>query len=140
MIFVTPFHCMNQQELEQTYNSVLQDFENSKQQKLSLNISRGKPSTAQLNLVSDLLTVVSNPEDCFADDVDARNYGELTGLQCAKDYWADILGCRSSEVFVGGGSSLTLMYDVIAKAYTHGFHRSPRPWSQEAKVMMNSQT
>ena len=37
-------------------------------------------------------------------------------------------------MYVGGGSSLTLMYDVISKAFTHGFHRSPRPWSQEARI------
>ena len=134
MIFVTPYNCMSRQELEKAYDVALQDFEYCRQKKLSLNISRGKPSTAQLNLVTDLLTIVAQPEDCFADDVDARNYGELSGLQCAKDYWADILGCRSSEVFVGGGSSLTLMYDVIAKAYTHGFHTSPRPWSQESRI------
>ena len=45
--------------------------------------------------------------------------GELTGLPCAKQYFAEILGCRPEECLIGGNASLTLMYDTIAKAYTH---------------------
>ena len=51
-----------------------------------------------------------------------------------KDYWAEMLDCKPNEIFVGGGSSLTLMYDVISKAFTHGLRRSERPWCQEEKV------
>lgn len=35
---------------------------------------------------------------------------------------------------MGGNASLSLMYDLIAKAYTHGLLRSPRPWSREPVV------
>ena len=134
MIFLTAYNCMSRQELEEEHKLVLNQFENCKRQKLNLNIARGKPSAAQLDLVMDMLTVVTGIDDCIVDGVDARNYGELTGMKCAKDYWADILGCKSNEIFVGGGSSLTLMYDVISKAFTHGLRRSERPWCKEEKV------
>ena len=104
---MTAYNCMSRQELEAEHQSVLKQFEHCKEQKLNLNIARGKPSAAQLDLVTDLLTAVTDVSDCIVDGVDTRNYGELTGLQCAKDYWAEILDCKPNEIFVGGGSSLT---------------------------------
>lgn len=114
--------------------SLLAEYEEAKAKNSKLNIARGKPSAAQLNLISDILTVLKDPGDCFDGNIDARNYGDLSGLPCAKAYWADILGCKAEQVFVGGSASLTLMYDLISKAYTHGLLRSPRPWCQEEKV------
>ncbi len=101
---------------------------------LKLNMARGKPCREQLALSNELLRILSTPKDCFDGGVDARNYGELAGLDCARAYWADLLGCKKQEVFVGGSASLSLMYDTIAKAYTHGLLLSPRPWCREEKV------
>ena len=125
---------MSRHELEAEHQNVLNQFEHCKEQKLNLNIARGKPSAAQLDLVMDMMTVVTDVDDCIVDGVDVRNYGELSGLKCAKDFWAEILDCKANEIFVGGGSSLTLMYDVISKAFTHGLRRSERPWCQEEKI------
>ena len=121
-------------QLEQEYEIVKKKYEKCLNQKLKLNIARGKPSNEQLDLISDILQTVITPEDCIADGVDTRNYGELSGLQCAKDYWADVLDCKSSQVFVGGSSSLNMMFDVISRAYTHGLLHSPRPWCKEEVV------
>ena len=131
---MTAYNCMSRAALEAEYQKVLAQYQDCKVRKLNLNIARGKPSAAQLDLVMDMLTSVTTIDECIVDGVDTRNYGELSGLQCAKDYWADMLGCKSNEIFVGGGSSLTLMYDVISKAFTHGLRRSERPWSKEEKV------
>ena len=103
-------------------------------QKLSLNMARSKPSRQQLDMVSDLLTVLSDPADCIDDGLDVRNYGELTGIPSAKRLFAEILGTKPEEIFVGGNASLNLMYDLMAKAYTHGLLHSPRPWSKEPVV------
>ena len=103
-------------------------------QKLSLNMARGKPSRQQLDMVSDLLTVLSDPADCIDDGLDVRNYGELTGIPSAKRLFAELLGTKPEELFVGGNASLNLMYDLMAKAYTHGLLHSPRPWSKEPVV------
>lgn len=125
---------MNTSELEKEYQSVKSQFELCKQQNLNLNMARGKPSKLQLDLVSEVLTILNDEKQCMIDGVDARNYGDLEGLKCAKEYWADLLGCRPEQTFVGGSSSLTLMYDVISKAYTHGLVRSPKPWCKEETV------
>ena len=121
-------------ELEDEYQEVLKQFSNAKAQNLSLNMARGKPSKIQLDAVSDLLSQVQTPKECVVDGVDTRNYGELSGLQCAKEYWADVLGCRASQIFLGGASSLNFMFDIIARAYSHGLAHSPRPWSKEEVV------
>ncbi len=44
-------------------------------------------------------------------DLDCRNYGELAGIPSARAYWADVLGCKPEQTFIGGPSSLTLMSD-----------------------------
>ncbi len=125
---------MTKPQMELAYKDALAAFEGWKAKKLKLNMARGKPSKAQLDIVSDIMTVLTDPAECIADGIDARNYGELSGLPCAKVYWADVLGCKPSEVFVGGSASLTLMYDLIAKAYSHGLKNSPKPWCKEEKV------
>lgn len=120
--------------LKKMQTSLWNEFGEAKARNLKLNMARGKPSAAQLDLISDILTVLTDPRDCYDGNIDARNYGDLSGLPCAKAYWADVLGCKPEEVFIGGSASLTLMYDLISKAYTHGLLRSPRPWCREDKV------
>ena len=125
---------MTTAEMKTAYEAALAAFEGWKAKNLKLNMARGKPSSAQLDLVSGILNVLVDPAECKVDGMDARNYGELGGLPCAKAYWAEVLGCQTNEVFVGGSASLTLMYDLISKAYTHGLKNSPRPWCKEEKL------
>ncbi len=134
MIFVTPYSCMSAPELAREYALVLDEYDQLKAQGLKLNMARGKPSKQQLDLVSGILTAVQTIDDCMDGGIDARNYGELAGLPSARAYWADILDCKPEQVFVGGVASLNLMYDVVARAYTHGLPHSPRPWCREEKV------
>ena len=128
------YSSMNAQQLEAAYKKELAHYEVCKAQGLKLNMARGKPAKAQLDAVSDILTVIQSVDDCFVDGIDTRNYGELFGLPCARDYWADVLGCMRENIFVGGTSSLSIMYDVIACAYSYGLLHSPRPWAREDKV------
>ena len=121
---------MSKEQLQAEYAAVSKDFEELKGRGLKLDMSRGKPGKAQLDMVSGILSILSNPDDCVVDGIDVRNYGELTGLPCAKRYFAEILGCKSEECFIGGNASLTLMYDTIAKAYTHGLLHSEKPWAK----------
>ena len=131
---MTPYSCMTKEELEREYTSVLAAFENCKAQGLNLNMARGKPAKKQLDLVSDILTVLNTADDCFDGDIDSRNYGELAGLPSARTYWADVLDCKPSQIFVGGAASLNMMCDIVSRAYTHGLLHSPRPWCKEEKV------
>ena len=110
------------------------EYEALKTKGLKLDMSRGKPGKEQLDLVSDLLTVLSDPAECVSDGIEVRNYGALAGLPGAKALFAEILGCRPEECFIGGNASLVLMYDVISKAYTHGLLHSEKPWCRLERV------
>lgn len=122
------------EELRQEYVLVKSNYDKLKMQGLKLNMARGKPSKDQLDLVSDILDVITSNDDLNCNGIDSRNYGELAGLPAAREYWADVLGCKPQQTFVGGASSLTLMYDFISKAYTHGLLHSVRPWCKEEKI------
>ena len=121
-------------EWQQEYDKVSAEYESWKAKGLKLNMARGKPSKQQLDMVSGLLTALTSAEECVDSGVDARNYGELKGLESARKLFADILGCKTSQVFAGGNSSLQLMYDTVSKAYTHGLLHSEKPWCKEESV------
>ena len=125
---------MTAEQRKTEYDKVSAEFEAWKAKGLSLNMARGKPGREQLDMVSDMLTVLADPADCQDGGMDARNYGELSGAPSAKKLFAGILGCRPEQVFVGGNASLQLMYDTISKAYTHGLLHSEKPWCREEHI------
>ncbi len=128
------YSCRTRDELLAEQKKLLARYQELKAENLHLDMSRGKPSKRQLDLVSDILNVLTDPAQCAVDGVDSRNYGDLAGLACAREYWADMLGCKPSQTFVGGNASLSLMHDLISRAYTHGLKDSPRPWCKEERV------
>ena len=128
------YACRSRGELRKEYNNMVNRYEELKGMGLKLDMSRGKPSKLQLDAVSDILTILTDPTECIINGNDARNYGELAGLRCAREYWADVLGCKPEQTFVGGNASLSLMHDLISWAYTHGLKDSPRPWSKERRI------
>lgn len=129
-----PYSQLTAAERESELSALRERYRDFRARGLSLNMARGKPGKAQLDLVSDMLTVLTDPADCMDGSVDVRNYGELTGIPSAKRLFADLLGTDPEEILVGGNASLNLMYDLIAKAYTHGLLHSDRPWSKEETV------
>ena len=116
------------------FKRMIARYEDLKHENLNLDMSRGKPSKLQLDLVSDILTVLTDPADCIIDGADTRNYGDLAGLKCAREYWADILDCKPEQTFIGGNASLHMMYNIIARAFTHGLKESPQPWCREGRI------
>jgi DNA-binding transcriptional MocR family regulator len=134
MMEVATYACRSREELRIEAKKMISRYGALLQENLKLDMSRGKPSTLQLDLVSDILNVLNTKEDCMIGTNDSRNYGELAGLRCAREYWADVLGCKPEQTFVGGNASLSLMHDLIARAYTHGLKDSPMPWCKEERV------
>ena len=131
---MTAYTKMTAQERKAEYAALQEKFAALKALNLKLNMARGKPSKAQLDIVSDMFDLMRDPAQYVSDGIDVRNYGETAGLPAARRLFADILGCKPEQVFVGGNASLQLMYDTISKAYTHGLLHSEKPWCREEKV------
>jgi aspartate/methionine/tyrosine aminotransferase len=98
--------------------------------KLSLDMTRGKPCSEQLDLAAPLLTILG-PADYKAEDgTDCRNYGGLDGLPEAKRLFADFMEVAPSEILVGDNSSLALMHESMARALSHGVPGGDGAWSR----------
>lgn len=124
---------MTHEQLAQEYARTKAAYDGLCALGLSLNLARGKPAAEQLDLSNAMLHTLDDG-DYICDGMDVRNYGCLDGLPSCKKLFAELLGVQPQELVVGGNASLNLMYDLIAKAYTHGLLHSPRPWSQEPVV------
>ena len=125
---------MTLQQRQAEYAAVKADYEKQKALGLKLNMARGKPGKDQLDMVTEMCNILVDPADFISDGIESRNYGECAGLPAAKRLFADILGCKAEQCFVGGNASLQLMYDAISKAYTHGLKNSPMPWCKLEEV------
>ena len=131
---MTAYPQMTAEERKVEYARLQKEFDDLKAKGLNLNMARGKPSRQQIDQANGLFDLMRDPADYMTDGIDVRTYGELAGIPAAKRLFADVLGCKPEQVFVGGNSSLQLMYDTICKAYTHGLLRSERPWCKEETV------
>lgn len=101
---------------------------------LNLDMSRGKPSPDQLDLTMPMLDALTSSDMLKAENgFDTRNYGILDGIPEAKRLFAEILGVKPENIIVGGNSSLSMMYDNIARSMTFGVMGST-PWSKLDKI------
>ena len=118
----------SKEELHSFYEDCKKIYENYQAQGLKLDMSRGKPSPAQLDLSKDLLTCISN-EDLLGEAGDYRNYGLLDGIPEAKKLFAPMLGVQPEEIFMFGNASLQAMYLTVSYAVTHGLLGNT-PWGK----------
>ena len=103
-----------------------------KDEKLSLDMTRGKPCAEQLDLANGLLSNLA-PGDFKAEDgTDCRNYGGIDGLPEAKKLFAEFLEVAPSEILIGDNSSLALMYESVALGLSQGVPGGEGPWSRGA--------
>ena len=110
------------------------EFEDARRKGLKLDMSRGKPSVAQLDMGMDIFDVLNSGSDMTSmDGVDVRNYGVLDGLKEAKQMMADIMGVKAEQVIVYGNASLNVMFDAVSSAMTHGV-MGHTPWCKLDKV------
>lgn len=108
-------------ELKEKYNEF-------KARGLSLNMARGKPSVAQLNLCMDMMDVLASDSDLTCEDgTDCRNYGVLDGIAEAKKLLGDMMEVPADNIIIYGNSSLNVMYDTVARCMTHGV-MGHTPW------------
>ena len=128
----TPLADLSEADLAAFLAERREEYAALKARGLALDLTRGKPSSAQLDLADRLLELPTTTRDRAGADV--RNYGGLEGLAELREIFAERLWVEPGQVVCGGNSSLTLMWDVLAYLELFGAPESPRPWSQEEKV------
>lgn len=125
---------LSREELLSLKSELERAYEEEKGKGLKLDMSRGKPSVAQLDMVMDIFDVLSSDSDMTSmEGVDVRNYGVLDGLVEAKHMMADIMGVPAENVIIYGNASLNIMYDAVSSAMTHGV-MGCTPWGKLEKV------
>ena len=131
---MTPYKDLSREELLKEKENLEQQFAEIKAKGLKLDMSRGKPSTAQLNLSMGMMDVLDSNADLVCEEgVDCRNYGVLDGIAEAKQLLADMMEVPKDNIVIFGNSSLNVMYDTIARSMTHGVMGST-PWAKLDKV------
>ena len=118
-------------ERKELYESLSATYNEYKAMGLSLDLSRGKPNSSQLDISNGILSVDLTDDHYAKDGLDCRNYGVLDGIPEAKHFFAEVMGLDAKDVIIGGNSSLQLMYDTLARAMLFGLHGSTEPWCRE---------
>lgn len=119
------YFMMSKTELEDEIAQLRNEYNRFVEKGLKLDMSRGKPAPEQLDLSLPMLSIDAYKD---ADGVDTRNYGQLEGTPEARRYFAELMDVKPEESFMGGSSSLHMMYTMVDMGWHKGFPDSPRPW------------
>lgn len=129
-----PYKEMNREELLSLKKELEGKFEEAKGKGLKLDMSRGKQSTAQLDMTMSIMNVFDSDSVLKTEDgIDCRNYGLMDGIPEVKKLLGDMMGVPAQNVIVYGNSSLSVMYDAVSHSVTHGVMGST-PWCKLDKV------
>ena len=125
---------LTREELLELKSELEKKYEEAKAEGLALDMSRGKPSPAQLDLSRGMLDVLNSSSELKAENgIDVRNYGLLEGIYEARKLMGDIMGVPAENVIVCGNASLNIMYDLVSRAEVFGFDGCT-PWAKLDKV------
>ena len=128
------FESLGRDELQAQYELQRRNYADLQAKKLNLDLTRGKPSNAQLDLSNDLLGL-PGPEDYRdRDGTDTRNYGGLHGLPELRAIFGELLGIPVPNLIAGNNASLEFMHDAVVFSLLHGGVDSPRPWKDEPGI------
>lgn len=125
---MTSFSDMNRQQLADELSSLRSTYADIQSQKLSLDMTRGKPSAQQLDLGSELLSILDKKDVFAKDGSDCRNYGVPFGITEAREVFAEIIKTNVENVIIGNNSSLNLMFDTLMRSLVFGEIESSKPW------------
>lgn len=128
----TPLSDLSHDDLVALRDQLQASYDELKGRGLALDLTRGKPSTAQLDLADELLRLPRGCTDRSGTDV--RNYGGLAGLPELREMFAELLWVEPEQVVAGGNSSLTMMRDTLVYLLLFGGVDSDRPWGKESVV------
>ncbi|MDV3123962.1 aminotransferase class I/II-fold pyridoxal phosphate-dependent enzyme [Mycobacterium sp. 21AC1] len=130
------FQSLGRDELLAQHELQQRNYAELQAKKLSLDLTRGKPSPAQLDLSNRLLELPGAGPDAYRDGegTDTRNYGGLHGLPELRAIFGELLGIGVPNLIAGNNASLEMMHDVVVFSLLHGGVDSVRPWAREEKV------
>lgn len=129
-----PYAEMTKEELLEHKKELSVQYKEFQGKDLKLDMSRGKPSTEQLDISMGMMDVLSSNDDLTCEDgTDCRNYGVLAGIKEAKELLADMMEVASDHIIIYGNSSLNVMYDTVSRSMTQGVMGST-PWCKLDKV------
>ncbi|HKL73721.1 MAG TPA: aminotransferase [Clostridia bacterium] len=123
---------MNKQQLEDILTSERARLEKFKQINLKLDMSRGKPSKAQLDLSNGLFDCINSTTNTIGCQ-DYRNYGLLDGIPEAKKLFSLLAEVGENEIMIMGNSSLNIMYDNLQRAMQFGVNGGI-PFNKQGKI------
>ena len=125
---------LSKEELLALREQLAKEYEDAKGKGLKLDMSRGKPAVAQLDMGNDFLDALNSQSILKAEDgTDVRNYGAMDGIPEAKKLMGDIMGVPAENVIVCGNASLSIMYDTVSRSMTHGVLGNT-PWCKLESV------
>ena len=125
---------MTREALQEELETLKKEYRRIQRMDLRLDMSRGKPSIEQLNLSMGLMDVLDSSSDLTCEDgTDCRNYGQLTGIEEARELLGDMMENNPNDIIIYGNSSLNVMYDTVSRAYTHGIMGNT-PWCKLEQV------
>ena len=94
---------MNHEELLALKKELDKEFEEIKAQGLALDMSRGKPSNAQLELSMEMMDVLKGDSDLKCETgVDCRNYGVIDGIPEAKRLLGEMSEVDPEHIIIYG--------------------------------------
>lgn len=132
---MSDLNSMSRDELQSRLHTLNIRYEEFVGQKLKLDMSRGKPGADQLDLSMEMLDYPASGDSCKTQDgMDCRNYGLVDGIPEAKVLFAQMLEVSPKEIIIGGNSSLSMMYDSMARAMMFGVTGGNGPWSGLPKI------
>src|SRR5690625_6349201 len=99
---------MTQQQRRSLYDEQLTAFDRLCAADLSLDLTRGKPASEQLNLSNALLALPGNDDFIAADGSDVRNYGQPRGLRELREIFSPILQVPPEQIVAGENASLAM--------------------------------
>ncbi len=121
---------MTKEQLLAEQETLQKEYQDYQSRGLALDMSRGKPSSEQLDLSMGLLDTLDGKSVMMASDgMDTRNYGGLDGIPEAKQLMADMMDVKPEQVIVYGNASLNIMYDTISRAMVTGI-MGHTPWGK----------
>lgn len=125
------FQSLSRDELQLQHDEQRRRYADLQSKKLSLDLTRGKPSAAQLDLSNSLLELPGSGDFRDSEGTDTRNYGGLHGLPGLRAVFGELLGIPVPNLVAGNNASLEMMHDAVVFAMLHGCVDSPRPWITE---------